>query len=324
MILLSDLQKTIHKELKYFDFYLKKNFKSSIPLLNNINKYIYNNKGKQIRPILIFLSALLTGKITKETHLSALLIELLHTATLIHDDVIDNSYERRGNFSINALWNNKISILVGDYLFSKVLSLLIKNNNMKLLSVFMNVVKKMSEGELMQAEKTRLLDIDEKTYLEIINNKTASFIETCCIIGAISSNNTIKQQDIDNISLFGKNIGMAFQIQDDIFDYNNLKTGKTLYGDIKQKKITLPLIYALNNTNIFKKNYIIHIINTIDSIDSVNKIVNFVIKNKGIEYSKSVFDQYIEKAIKFLYRFPSSNNRQKLENFITYIVNRQN
>ncbi|UOF94611.1 MAG: polyprenyl synthetase family protein, partial [Bacteroides sp.] len=212
MSILYNLKKSIHNELSYFDFFLKKTVKSSIPLINNINKYLHNNKGKQIRPIFVFLSALLTGKITDKTYRSAVLIEMLHIATLMHDDVIDNSYERRGNFSVNALWNNRTSILFGDYIFSKIISLLVENKDFDILSILMNLINNMSEGEILQSEKSRMLDMNKKIYFTIINNKTASFIKTCCSIGLISSNININNNNVKNIELFGQYIGIAFQI----------------------------------------------------------------------------------------------------------------
>ena len=259
MNVLKEIKKPIKKEMMLFEEKFKKNMKSHVPLLDKIMHYIIKRKGKQMRPMFIFLTAKLHGEINDSTYRAASLIELLHTATLVHDDVVDDANIRRGFFSINALWKNKISVLVGDYLLSQGLMVSVENEEFELLKIVSNAVREMSQGELLQIEKSRKLDIKEDVYFEIIRQKTAALIAACCACGATS----VKQNKdiIKKMYTFGEYIGIAFQMKDDLFDYeNNLTIGKPVGIDIKEQKMTLPIIYTLNQVNQNEKNFIINVI----------------------------------------------------------------
>src|SRR5215210_374865 len=248
----------ISPELKEFEAHFRQAVKSNVSLLDKIMQFIVKRKGKQLRPMFVLLSAKLGGEINDQTFRAASLVELLHTATLVHDDVVDESLERRGFFSINALWKNKIAVLVGDYLLSKGLLLSLENDDFKILQILSEAVKSMSEGELLQIEKARNLDLKEDVYFEIIKNKTASLVASSCAAGA--STTFTSNDSINKMRMFGEKVGMAFQIKDDLFDYGNTDIGKPTGNDIKEKKLTLPLIYTLNNINRSKRNEIVYII----------------------------------------------------------------
>ncbi|MBS1504399.1 MAG: polyprenyl synthetase family protein, partial [Bacteroidetes bacterium] len=245
MLSINEIKKPIAADIDVFEERFKASMQSSVPLLDRITHYIVKRKGKQIRPMFVFFSASICGGINDSTHRGAALVELLHTATLVHDDVVDNSYQRRGFFSINALWKNKIAVLVGDFLLSRGLLLSLENNDFKLLKIVSDAIKQMSEGELLQIEKVRRMDIDEPLYYEVIKQKTASLIAACCACGASSAG--ADDETVEKMRLFGEKIGIAFQIKDDMFDFGTDDVGKPLGIDIKEKKVTLPLIYSLNH-----------------------------------------------------------------------------
>lgn len=295
--------------------------KSKVMLLDKITSYIVRRKGKQIRPLFVFLSAGTVGHITEASYRGASLIELLHTATLVHDDVIDDAHYRRGFFSINALWKNKIAVLVGDFLFSRGLILSIANDDVNLLKITTEAVKEMSEGELLQMEKSRQLNINEKVYYDVIKQKTASLIIACCKVGAASTG--ANSEIIQRMGEFGENVGMAFQIKDDLFDYGTFKIGKPTGIDIREKKMTLPLIYAMSKAT---KREVIHIKNLVKKSKKkpklVQEIIDFVKTSGGIDYAKSVMRQYHEKAREILSEFPPSPYRNSLEQLIQFTIER--
>lgn len=295
---------------------------SKVALLDRITHYIVKRKGKQLRPMLVFLSAKLVGDVSESTYRGASLIELMHTATLVHDDVVDDANKRRGFFSINALWKNKIAVLVGDYLLSRVLLLAVENNEHKLLEIVAKSVKAMSEGELLQIEKARRLDITEEVYFQIITQKTASLISSCCGVGAASV--TSDESLISKMEAFGEQVGIAFQIKDDLFDYQlTNKTGKPSGIDIQEQKMTLPLIYALNNASRSDKKRIINIVkNHHDKPDKVSEVLNFVQKSGGLEYAESRMQEFKEKALVMLADFPENEIRQSLEDLVDYVITR--
>ncbi len=261
---LNEIKKPIAEHLDLFEGKFKQSMQSSVPLLDRITHYIVKRKGKQVRPMFVFFAAGACGEINEATYRGAALVELLHTATLVHDDVVDNAYERRGFFSVNALWKNKIAVLVGDFLLAKGLSLSIRNEDFKLLKIVTEAVEQMSEGELLQMEKARRLDIDEAIYFEVIRKKTASLIASCCACGAASS--TEEDELIERMHQFGEKIGIAFQIKDDLFDFGVDDVGKPLGNDIKEKKLTLPLIYALKKASKRKKGIILTLLKIITKI----------------------------------------------------------
>jgi len=311
----------IHMEV--FEEKFKDAMKSSVPLLDKITTYIVKRKGKQIRPMFVFLCAQASGEVNDSTHRAAALIELLHTATLVHDDVVDDSNERRGFFSVNALWKNKIAVLIGDFLLSKGLLLSLDNNDFHLLKIVSTAVREMSEGELLQIEKARRLDISEEIYFDIITKKTATLIAACCAAGTASVTNDEKL-----ISLardFGTLTGIAFQIKDDLFDFGTEDDiGKPTGIDIKEKKMTLPLIYALNNSTWFEKRKIINIIkNHNEESEEVKRVIEFVIAKGGIEYANKVMTDYKEKALAVLAQFPESEARQSLKRLLIYAIERK-
>ena len=295
---------------------------SSVPLLDRITHYIVKRKGKQIRPMFVFFSASLCGGITEATHRGAALVELLHTATLVHDDVVDNSYQRRGFFSVNALWKNKIAVLVGDFLLSKGLLLSINNGDFGLLKLVSNAVKQMSEGELLQIEKARRLDIDEKVYYEVIRQKTASLIASCCACGAASAG--ANEETVEKMRLFGEKVGIAFQIKDDLFDFGTDDIGKPLGIDIKEKKITLPLIYALNQSGSAEKKRVINLVkNHNEESEKVSEIINFVRKSGGMDYARSQMEMYQNEAFAILNEFPEHESRKALEKLVRFTTERK-
>ena len=313
----------IKEDIKKFERYFKDLMKSKVPLLNIITNYIIRRKGKQIRPIFVFLSAKLFGGINSSTYIAASLIELLHTATLIHDDVVDNASKRRGIFSINAIWKNKIAVLIGDYLLSKGMLLALNNNEYDLLKIVSESVKEMSEGELLQIEKARKLDITEEVYFEIIKKKTATLIASCSACGAKSAG--ADDEMLANMKLFGEYTGIAFQIKDDLFDYQKKGIiGKTAGNDIKEKKLTLPLIYVLNNSNKSEKRRIINMIKKHNNnTKKVNEIINLVIKNNGIDYATIKMNEYKDKALELLSKFPENPAKVSLTELVNYTTTRE-
>ncbi len=322
MNIINTIKDPIKDELQEFEERFKFAMKSSAPLLDKITNYIVKSKGKQIRPMFVFLSAKICGKVNDSTYSAAILIELLHTATLVHDDVVDDSHLRRGFFSINALWKNKIAVLVGDYLLSKGLLYALDKDEHKILKIVSDAVKKMSEGELIQIEKARSLDITEQIYYDIIKRKTASLISACCAAGAAST--TTDEEVIKKMHLLGENIGISFQIKDDLFDYgSNGKIGKPTVIDIKEKKLTLPLIYAFNNTSKSEKRRVMNIIkNHNEDFRKVSEVIAFVRRSGGIEYAKSKMFEYHDKAVEILKELPDNQAKESLKELIHYTVNR--
>ena len=324
MIEIKKIKEPIKEEMEVFEKKFKTSMMSEISLLNRITFFIVKRKGKQIRPMFVLLVAKLLGneKVNERSYRGAALIELIHTATLVHDDIVDDSYKRRGFFSINTLWKNKIAVLVGDYLFSKGLLLSVDNNDFDLLKIISEVVKEISEGELLQLEKSRDFEITENIYYEIIRKKTAVLIASCCSIGATSVMSS--QSDIDKIYEFGELLGMIFQIKDDLFDYTNKMIGKPTGIDLREKKITLPLIYTINNVNREEKKWIINSIKNHNKEKKIiNKIIKKVINAGGLEFSLKKINSFKEKALNILYTFPKSKYRDSLELLINYIINRK-
>ena len=318
---LQEIKAPINSEIEDFEKKFRDSMKSKVLLLDKIMGYIVKRKGKQMRPMFVFLSAGVAGEITESTHTGASLIELLHTATLVHDDVVDDSNYRRGFFSINALWKNKIAVLVGDYLLSRGLLLSVDNEEFDLLKIVSRAVKEMSEGELLQMEKARKLDITEDVYYDVIRQKTASLIASCCAVGASSAKQP--QDVIDKMWDFGIKVGMAFQIKDDLFDYGTEEIGKPTGIDIKEKKMTLPLIYALKGADWGVKRKIINIIKKQShKPKKVKEVIEFVRSSGGIEYSIEVMNKYYNEALSVLNDFPSSDYKDSLQKLIDYTINR--
>lgn len=296
--------------------------KSKVKLLDHITNYIVKRKGKQMRPMFVFLTAGIFGEINESTHRGAALIELLHTASLVHDDVVDDANYRRGFFSVNALWKNKIAVLVGDYLLSRGLLLSVEYGDYHLLRIVSNAVREMSEGELLQSYKARKLDVDEEVYYEIIRQKTASLIASCCAVGASSVQND--EAVIEKMRLFGEKVGLAFQIKDDLFDYGDEEIGKPVGIDIKEKKMTLPLIYALRNADWLTKKKIIYLIrNRSEDKKAVNEVITFVKKSGGLEYAKEKMDGFYQEALGILEEFPDSIFRNSLKDLVSYTIDRK-
>jgi octaprenyl-diphosphate synthase len=319
---LDEIKKPVDKELDDFEPFFRKSMSSKVALLDVITNYIIRRKGKQLRPLIVFLSAGLNGKINESTYVAAGMIELLHTASLIHDDVVDEAYERRGFFSINALWRSKIAVLVGDFLLSKGLLISIEKNEMELLRIMSEAVREMSEGELIQIEHSRKMDIDEETYYEIIKKKTASLIASCAANGACSVKSS--PDAVQQMKDFGINMGMAFQIRDDLFDYQPKGViGKPTGNDIKEKKLTLPLIYSLTKVSKSEQKEVLKWVrDSKKNGKSVDKVVNFVRSNGGIEYTTTKMLEYRDKAKQILSVYPESDYRLSLEMLTDYVVNR--
>jgi octaprenyl-diphosphate synthase len=320
---LSEIKLPIQAHLTVFEKKFRNSMKSSVPLLDIITRYIVKRKGKQMRPMFVFLSAKLMGEVNDTTFTAASLIELLHTATLVHDDVVDDSNKRRGFFSINALWKNKVAVLVGDYLLSRGLLLSLEHEEFDLLKIVSNATKEMSEGELLQIEKARKLDIEEDIYFEIIRKKTASLIASCCAAGA-SSVKADKEQ-IEKMRRFGELTGIAFQIKDDLFDYEKSNaTGKPMGIDIKEQKMTLPLIYLLNNTGFMEKRRIINIVkNHNNNPEKVALVIDKVNKSGGIEYAREKMQDYHNRAIQILDEFPDSPSKASLKQLVSFTIERK-
>ena len=306
-----------------FEVKFKQSMKSNVPLLDKITGYIVKRKGKQIRPMFVFLSAQCVGEINESSYRAASLIELLHTATLVHDDVVDDSNERRGFFSVNALWKNKIAVLIGDFLLSSGLLLSLDNDDFHLLKIVSNAVREMSEGELLQIEKARKLDISEEIYFEIITKKTATLIAACCAAG-VASVSSDKEQ-IELFKNFGTYTGIAFQIKDDLFDFgDDTSIGKPTGIDIKEKKMTLPLIFALNNSTWLEKRKIINIVkNHNDDPKKVSEVIEFVIAKGGLKYAEKIMHQYKDKALELMNKVPDSPSKQSLIQLVNYSIERK-
>ena len=315
-------KKIIGKELELFEMHFKEAVKSRVSLLDRIMQYIVKRKGKQMRPMFVLLAAKLNGEINDASYRAASLVELLHTATLVHDDVVDDALERRGFFSINALWKNKIAVLVGDYLLSKGLLLSLENKDFEILTILSDAVKKMSEGELLQMEKTRNLNFDESVYYEIIYGKTASLLASSCAAGASSV--TKDPEQIQKMKDFGEYVGMAFQIKDDLFDYGDELIGKPTGNDIKEKKLTLPLIHILQKCSPALKKEIVYIVkNNNNDKRKVKFVIDHVKELGGIEYAHAKMIEYRDKALVVLYSFPPSITRDALEELVRYTTDRK-
>ena len=315
-------KKVISKELVLFEVHFREAVKSRVALLDRIMQYIVRRKGKQLRPMFVLLSAKLGGEVNDASYRAASLVELLHTATLVHDDVVDEANERRGFFSINALWKNKIAVLVGDYLLSKGLLLSLDNKDHRVLQILSTAVRLMSEGELLQLEKSRKLNLDESIYYEIIGGKTASLLASSCAAGA--STTFENDSDIEKMQIFGEKVGMAFQIKDDLFDYSSEAIGKPTGNDIKEKKLTLPLIYTLNNCDAALRKKIIYIIkNQNTQKDKIAFVLDAVEKFGGIEYATNKMFAFRDEALSILHSFPASEVREALEELVRYTTDRK-
>jgi octaprenyl-diphosphate synthase len=314
-------KKVIAKEIILFEQYFKDAVKSRASLLDRIMQYIVKRKGKQLRPMFVLLSAKLGGEINEKTYRAASLVELLHTATLVHDDVVDDSLERRGFFSINALWKNKIAVLVGDYLLSKGLLLSLDNGDFRVLQIMSEAVRLMSEGELLQMEKARNLNLKEDIYYEIIRGKTASLLASACSAGAFTT--FPDQESVEKIKLFGEKVGMAFQLKDDLFDYGSASIGKPTGNDIKEKKLTLPLIYTLNNCDAALRKKIIYIVkNENTKKEKVQFVIDAVNSAGGIDYAEKKMFAFRDEALSILHEFPVSETREALEELVRYTTDR--
>ena len=322
MSTVKEIMHPVTSEMKEFELRFRKNMKSKVPMLDKVTHYIIRRKGKQMRPMFIFLTAKMLGNVNDKTYDAATLVELLHTATLVHDDVVDDANERRGFFSVNALWKNKIAVLVGDYMLSKVLLLSIENNNTRLLEVVARAVRDMSEGELLQIEKARKLDITEDIYFEVIKQKTASLISTCCEAGAIS----VERNDMaETMRDFGEQIGVAFQLKDDIFDYGEPgNIGKPTGLDIRERKMTLPLIYVLNNGPDSVRKELINIVkNHNENPKKVKHATNLVIEHGGIDYTYTRMLHYKKEAINIIKNIPSSEAKDSILALVEYTTTRK-
>jgi len=318
------IKQPIAYEMELFEQKFLISMSSKVALLNRITHYIVNRKGKQMRPMFVFLVSKMVanGEVNDRTYRGASVIELIHTATLVHDDVVDESNRRRGFFSINALWKNKIAVLVGDYLLSKGLLLSIDNGDFDLLRIISIAVREMSEGELLQIEKARKLDITEEVYYEIIRQKTATLIAACCSLGAASVKP--QSQDVETMRKFGELIGLAFQIKDDLFDYGDEKIGKPTGIDIKEQKMTLPLIHVLNNCTVKEKNWLINSIkNHNRDKKRVKEVIAFVKQNGGLEYAVTKMKAYQIEALQMLQQYPDSEYRRSLVLMVNYVIERK-
>lgn len=320
---LKEIKKPVSKDFKAFENLFQLTVKSKVPLLDVIMRYILKSKGKQMRPLFVIYSAGLFNNINQSTYIAATLIELMHTATLVHDDVVDDSFQRRGRFSINYLWKNKIAVLAGDFLLSRGMLLALKNKEVGLLEIVSDAVKDMSEGELLQLEKARKLDISEEIYYEIIQKKTASLLASCFSTGASSAIDDLAS--IEKMRLIGEYAGMAFQIRDDLFDLQvDNKSGKPVGIDIKEKKMTLPLIYLLNHSTSSEKRKIINIVkHHKDNPEKVNWLIGQINQSGGLDYAIKKMNEFKDKALELLYSFPDNQSRQALTDLINYVIERK-
>jgi len=316
------ISKPINEELRYLDDLFKSAMKSKVNMIDQISKFILKQKKKKIRPVLTLLSAKTCGQITDSSYRAAMMVELLHTATLVHDDVVDNADTRRGYASVNAIWKNKVAILIGDYFLSRGLMICVDGNDYKTLGITSNAVNRMSEGELLQIQKSKQLDIDEKVYFKIISDKTASLLSACCEVGACSATTDIVK--IENMRNYGEYLGIAFQIQDDLLDYLGEKSilGKSIGMDLKEKKITLPLIHAFKNSSKSEVKIVIKLLKDNIQKKQINYIVDFVKKTGGIEYTRTKAEEYIVKAKKCLDVFPESESKTSLFNLLEFVTQR--
>jgi octaprenyl-diphosphate synthase len=320
---LDHIKAPVAVEMEEFEHKFRASMKTKVLLLDKIMTYIVKRKGKQMRPLFVFLSAGSCGIINESTFRGASLIELLHTATLVHDDVVDDSNYRRGFFSVNALWKNKIAVLVGDFLLSRGMALSLENKDFHLLSIVNTAVQQMSEGELLQMEKARQLDIEEVVYYDIIRQKTASLIASCCAVGASSV--AASEEMVARMQLFGEKVGMAFQIKDDLFDFGEEEIGKPLGIDIKEKKMTLPLIYALSKAGWLEKRKMISIVkNESEKPKKVKEVIEFVKKSGGIEYAKEAMNRYYSEALDLLNELPDTTYRNSLRELVKFTIERKN
>lgn len=321
---IKEIQQPIAEEMEKFESWFRDSMRSRVSLLDNIMHYIIKRKGKQMRPMFVFLSSKVFAPTTESTYIAASMIELLHTATLVHDDVVDDSSKRRGFWSINAIWKNKIAVLVGDYLLSKGLLLAVDNKEFELLQIMSNSVREMSEGELLQIEKARRLDITEDIYFDIIRQKTATLIAACCAAGANSAK--ASKEDVEKMRLFGEYTGIAFQIKDDLFDYGSdgETIGKPTGIDIKEKKLTLPLIYALSKASFFEKKKIIFIIkHQNQNTKKVKEVIDFVIASGGLEYAHKAMIGYKNKALAILKELNQNEANKALVDLVIYTTERK-
>ncbi|TWO33373.1 polyprenyl synthetase family protein [Seonamhaeicola sediminis] len=324
MKIVEQIKQPIAFEMELFEQKFQLSMSSKVALLNRITHYIVNSKGKQMRPMFVFLVAKMVsnGEVRERTYRGASVIELIHTATLVHDDVVDDSNRRRGFFSVNALWKNKIAVLIGDFLLSKGLLLSIDNNDFDLLKIISVAVREMSEGELLQIEKARKLDITEEVYYEIIRQKTATLIAACCSLGAASVKPD--SEHIEKMRKFGELIGMAFQIKDDLFDYGDTAIGKPTGIDIKEQKMTLPLIYALNNSSKKDKSWLINSVkNHNKDKKRVKEVIAFVKDNGGLDYAITKMKAFQEEALSMLNDYPESEFKNSLELMVNYVIDRK-
>lgn len=324
MKIVEQIKSPIQQEMELFEQKFKESMDSNVPLLNRITHFIIRRKGKQMRPMFVFLVAKMVsnGDFNDKTYRGAALIELIHTGSLVHDDVVDDSNQRRGFFSLNALWKNKIAVLVGDYLFSKSLLLSVDHDDFDLLKLVSIALKEITEGELLQIEKARQLDITEDIYFEIIRQKTATLIAACCGIGAASVG--ASEKEIQQMRKFGELIGIAFQIKDDLFDYTNEKIGKPTGIDIKERKMTLPLIYALNNCAPQEKKWLINSVkNHNKDKKRVKEVIAFVKKQGGIEYTIKKMHDFQAKALQFVNSYPDSPYKESLVTMVNYVIERE-
>jgi octaprenyl-diphosphate synthase len=321
--IISEIKYPIKEEMKLFEKKFKNSLQSKVPLLDRIMHYIIKRKGKQMRPMFVFLTSKMFGEMNEKCYRAASLIELLHTATLVHDDVVDEANLRRGYFSVNALWKNKIAVLVGDFLLSKGLLLSVENEDFDLLKIVSSAVKDMSEGELLQIEKARRLDIKEEIYFEIIRKKTAVLISSCCACGASAMNES--EETIEKLAFFGEKVGIAFQIKDDLFDYTQSKLiGKPTGIDIREQKMTLPLIYTLNTVDKKTRGEIINTVkNHHKNEEKVAELIQLVKKTGGLEYAEKVMLKYQKEALMLLESFPENEARKSLQKLVKYVIDRE-
>lgn len=321
MMKVKEIIDPVSVEMDEFEIRFRESLVSNVSLLDKVTHYVVKRKGKQMRPLFIFLCSKMLGEVNNRTYDAATLIELLHTATLVHDDVVDDANERRGFFSVNALWKNKIAVLVGDYMLSKILILSIEKKNTDILEVVARAVKEMSEGELLQIEKARRLDITEDVYYDVIRQKTASLISSACEVAALSSD---RMEERDNMREFGELVGMAFQIKDDIFDYGDPgDIGKPTGSDIRERKMTLPLIYVLNNAQPEVRNELINIVkNHNENPKKVKRAVDLVIKNGGIDYAHGKMLEFKKRALDLIEKYPDSGAKRSLQGLVEYTTER--
>ena len=323
MSIISEIKYPIKEEMKLFEKKFKNSLQSKVPLLDRIMHYIIKRKGKQMRPMFVFLTSKMFGEMNEKCYRAASLIELLHTATLVHDDVVDEANLRRGYFSVNALWKNKIAVLVGDFLLSKGLLLSVENEDFDLLKIVSSAVKDMSEGELLQIEKARRLDIKEEIYFEIIRKKTAVLISSCCACGSSAMNES--EETIEKLAFFGEKVGIAFQIKDDLFDYTQSKLiGKPTGIDIREQKMTLPLIYTLNTVDKKTRGEIINTVkNHHKNEEKVAELIQLVKNTGGLEYAEKVMLEYQKEALMLLESFPENEARKSLQKLVKYVIDRE-